>query len=141
MRTPAIALSRAFSLRVILFVAIAAALTAYGCYRARAEDKGQWNYYRLKRSAEGMVQDGARQHRRRNRKATSVSVVWAFPIRSPMCCEFGWAQARPRRARVHSSNVKIAPGKPDPHGRPTWNFDLIAARQNPHLQTLWRERA
>jgi hypothetical protein len=47
MRTPAIAVSRAFSLPVILFVAIAAALTAYGCYRARAEDKGQWNYYRL----------------------------------------------------------------------------------------------
>jgi hypothetical protein len=53
---------------------------------------------------------------------------WAFPIRPRMCCEVGWAQARPHRARVHSSNVEIAPRKSDPHGRPTWNFGSIAAQ-------------
>ena len=46
------------------------------------------------------------------------------------CCEFGCAEARPHRARVHSSNVEIAPGKPDPQ-RPTdleFRFDPCATK-------------
>jgi hypothetical protein len=39
--------SRAFSLPVILSVAIVAVLTAYGCRLAHADDNGQWNAYRL----------------------------------------------------------------------------------------------
>jgi hypothetical protein len=39
--------SPVFSLPVILSLAILAAPISYGCQRARAEDKGQWNGYHL----------------------------------------------------------------------------------------------